>query len=191
MCFGGEGNWGVVSFASPHKDHEKSGLLQASLQYPFLLLLLARWAASARALRSLSLVGLSPHKAHKKEGFCKQACNILFSSSFSLAGRQALERFALYRLWGFRPIRRTKKEGLCKQACNAFFFCAPCPAQCWSMFSINIPYPFVLSCTNTWVTAPTSFPFWIMGLPLMPWTIPPVSSSSSESVTWITRLLFV
>ena len=68
MCFGGEGNWGVVSFASPHKDHEKSGLLQASLQYPFLLLLLARWAASARALRSLSLVGLSPHKAHKKRG---------------------------------------------------------------------------------------------------------------------------
>ncbi len=150
--------------------------------------------AGRQALERFALYrlwGFRPIRRTKKEGLCKQACNILFSSSFSLAGRQALERFALYRLWGFRPIRRTKKEGLCKQACNAFFFCAPCPAQCWSMFSINIPYPFVLSCTNTWVTAPTSFPFWIMGLPLMPWTIPPVSSSSSESVTWITRLLFV
>lgn len=27
-----------------------------------------------------------------------------------------------------------------------------------SMFSINIPYPFVGSFTSTWVTAPTSFP---------------------------------
>ena len=37
-----------------------------------------------------------------------------------------------------------------------------------SMFSTKIPYPLVLSWINTWVTAPTSFPFWMMGLPLIP-----------------------
>ena len=30
---------------------------------------------------------------------------------------------------------------------------------------MNIPYPLVGSFTRTWVTAPISFPFWIMGLP--------------------------
>ena len=35
-----------------------------------------------------------------------------------------------------------------------------------SIFSINIPYPRVGSLTNTWVTAPTSFPSWMMGEPL-------------------------
>ena len=28
--------------------------------------------------------------------------------------------------------------------------------------------------TKTWVTAPMIFPFWMMGAPLIPWTIPPV-----------------
>ena len=32
-----------------------------------------------------------------------------------------------------------------------------------SIFSIKIPYPLVGSFTSTWVTAPTSLPFWIMG----------------------------
>ena len=35
-----------------------------------------------------------------------------------------------------------------------------------NMFSIKIPYPLVGSFTKTCVTAPTSFPFWIIGLPL-------------------------
>ena len=34
---------------------------------------------------------------------------------------------------------------------------------CSSIFSIKIPYPLVLSCTRTWVTAPTNLPFWMIG----------------------------
>ena len=34
------------------------------------------------------------------------------------------------------------------------------------MFSINIPYPDLWSRMRTWVTAPTSLPFRVMGLPL-------------------------
>ena len=41
-----------------------------------------------------------------------------------------------------------------------------CPAQCSSIFSINIPYPRVGSFTSTWITAPKIFPFCRMGLPL-------------------------
>ena len=36
-----------------------------------------------------------------------------------------------------------------------------------SIFSIKIPYPRVGSLTSTWVTAPTSLPSWMMGLPDM------------------------
>ena len=32
-----------------------------------------------------------------------------------------------------------------------------------SIFSMKIPYPVVGSLTRTWVTAPTSFPSWMMG----------------------------
>ena len=35
------------------------------------------------------------------------------------------------------------------------------------ILSMNIPYPLVGSLISTWVTAPTSLPFWIMGLPDM------------------------
>lgn len=35
-----------------------------------------------------------------------------------------------------------------------------------------MPYPVVGSLTKTWVTAPTSFSFWMIGLPLIPWPIP-------------------
>ena len=35
-----------------------------------------------------------------------------------------------------------------------------------SIFSIKIPYPVVGSFTSTWVTAPTSLPSWMIGLPL-------------------------
>ena len=38
----------------------------------------------------------------------------------------------------------------------------------FSIFSINIPYPVVGSLMRTWVTAPTSLPFWMMGLPDIP-----------------------
>ena len=55
---------------------------------------------------------------------------------------------------------------------------------------IKMPYPSSGLFTNTWVTAPISFPFWIMGLPLIPWTIPPVSSSSFSSVTSVTPSSF-
>ena len=55
---------------------------------------------------------------------------------------------------------------------------------CSSIFSIKIPYPLVLSCTRTWVTAPTNLPFWMIGAPLIPWTIPPVRVIRSESVTF-------
>ena len=34
-----------------------------------------------------------------------------------------------------------------------------------SMFSMKMPYPVVGSLTRTWVTAPTSLPSWIIGLP--------------------------
>ena len=34
-----------------------------------------------------------------------------------------------------------------------------------SIFSMKIPYPSVGSATITWVTAPTSLPSWMMGLP--------------------------
>lgn len=37
------------------------------------------------------------------------------------------------------------------------------------------------------VTAPTKRPFWMMGLPLIPWTMPPVVSSSWGSVTFSSR----
>lgn len=49
------------------------------------------------------------------------------------------------------------------QAIPSIFVYRPASA---SMFSIKIPYPFSGSLTITWVTAPTSFPFWRMGLPL-------------------------
>ena len=41
-----------------------------------------------------------------------------------------------------------------------------------SIFSMKMPYPLVGSFTRTWVTAPTSFPSWIIGLPLITRTIP-------------------
>ena len=52
-----------------------------------------------------------------------------------------------------------------------------------SGFSEEIPYPLVGSSTNTCVTAPTSFPFCRIGLPLIPCTIPPVSCNRVGSVT--------
>lgn len=59
---------------------------------------------------------------------------------------------------------------------NLLLFCliqsrhrfAPAQTQCSSIFSINIPYPFVGSFTNTWVTAPIILPFCRIGLPDIP-----------------------
>ena len=36
----------------------------------------------------------------------------------------------------------------------------------FSIFSMKIPYPVVGSLIKTWVIAPTSLPFWMIGLPL-------------------------
>ena len=54
-----------------------------------------------------------------------------------------------------------------------------------SISSMDMPYPLVGSETRTCVTAPTSLPFCIIGLPDIPCTIPPVSPISSSSVTLI------
>ncbi len=44
---------------------------------------------------------------------------------------------------------------------------SPCPTDCAvsNIFSAKIAYPLVLSSSNTWVTAPISFPFCKIGLP--------------------------
>ena len=51
------------------------------------------------------------------------------------------------------------------QPCGAAFYFPPDIAS--SIFSMNIPYPTAGSLTITWVTAPISRPFWIIGEPLM------------------------
>ena len=61
------------------------------------------------------------------------------------------------------------------------FYAAP------SIFPIRIPYPCSGWLTSTCVTAPMSFPFCMIGLPLIPCTIPPVAASSSGSVTVSSR----
>ena len=50
---------------------------------------------------------------------------------------------------------------------DASFNCCSCATFCAvsNIFSANMPLPFVESSTNTCVTAPTNFPFWIMELP--------------------------
>ena len=58
------------------------------------------------------------------------------------------------------------KDSRCKQPYNAIFPDTFSETHCSNIFSINIPYPLLASCTNTWVTAPASFPFWIIGDPL-------------------------
>lgn len=85
-------------------------------------------------------------------------------------------------MYGFHRMSPYRKRHLCKQAYSVSFPHVAARTQCPSMFSINIPYPLVLSCTSTWVTAPINFPSWIIGAPLMPCTIPPVMSINSGSV---------
>ena len=58
------------------------------------------------------------------------------------------------------------KDSRCKQPYNAIFPDIFSETHCSIIFSINIPYPLLASCTNTWVTAPASFPSCIIGLPL-------------------------
>ena len=82
------------------------------------------------------------------------------------------------------------KKRLVQASLYRLFLLLSCPAQCSSIFSINIPKPFVGSCTKTCVTAPISFPFCMIGDPDIPCTIPPVFSSSSSSVTRSTIPLF-
>ena len=56
-----------------------------------------------------------------------------------------------------------------------------------SIVSIKIPYPLLGSFSRTCVTAPANFPSCRIGLPDIPWTMPPVAARSSGSVTEITR----
>ena len=56
-------------------------------------------------------------------------------------------------------ITNKKKKGRGKCPCQIFY-----PAVS-SMFSMKMPYPMAGLFTSTWVTAPTSLPFWIMGEP--------------------------
>lgn len=89
-----------------------------------------------------------------------------------------------------RPLG--KKDAHTSKPASHLFSSCPARTQCSSMFSINIPYPLVESWMNTWVTAPISFPSCIIGDPDIPCTMPPVSSSSSGSVTLIIiSLLFL
>lgn len=90
---------------------------------------------------------------------------------------------------GFSPCRET--------ATASFLFrsSAPVPgfppgtdafsyyAAASSILSIKMPYPVVGSFTSTWVTAPMSLPSWTMGLPDIPWTMPPVFAKRLSSVT--------
>ena len=144
--------------------------------------LAAVYAMRSFAIRSASCscVWLSPYALHKKEG--------------PVASKLALPDFSSNPLRSFSLSRLSpalKKETRLVLRKTSF----PRPSlisflvrsQFCIIFSINVPYPFVLSLINTCVTAPISFPFWIIGLPLIPWTIPPVSSNSSLSVIFITN----
>lgn len=70
--------------------------------------------------------------------------NLVVAAHYS-AGRQALAPSGHHRLCGFRRIEKDREDSLCKQAYNTAFPVFFCPSQCWSMFSINIPYPLVES----------------------------------------------
>ena len=90
--------------------------------------------------------------------------NPYFSASIP-SGRQPLSRCAHHRLRGFRRIGHSQKGCSSKLASHPFYSC-PAQPQCSNIFSIKIPYPLLASCTNTWVTAPASFPSCMIGLPL-------------------------
>ena len=64
------------------------------------------------------------------------------------------QRWCLKKARGYYPPAFLRYATVCIGICAAF-----------SMFSINIPYPVVGSFTRTWVTAPTSFPSWMIGEP--------------------------
>ena len=57
----------------------------------------------------------------------------------------------------------------------------------FSIFSIKIPYPSVGAATIMYVTAPTSLPSWIIGLPDIPRTMPPVMAIRASSVALLVR----
>lgn len=97
---------------------------------------------------------------------------------------------AFPRCLAFAKLDTRNKEALTSKLAAPPYYSCPAWTQCSSMFSIKIPYPFVESWINTWVTAPMSLPSWMMGLPLMPCTMPPVSFRSSSSTTRITIPLF-
>ncbi len=97
---------------------------------------------------------------------------------------------AFPRCLAFAKLDTRNKETLASKLAAPPYYSCSAWTQCSSMFSIKIPYPFVESWMNTWVTAPMSLPSWMMGLPVMPCTMPPVSFRSSSFTTRITIPLF-
>ena len=118
-------------------------------------------------------------------GTCKKV-----SYGSSGPSRPPRKSSAFPRCLAFAKLDTRNKEALTSKLAAPPYYSCPAWTQCSSMFSIKIPYPFVESWMNTWVTAPMSLPSWMMGLPLMPCTMPPVSFRSSSSTTRITIPLF-
>ena len=81
---------------------------------------------------------------------------------------------AFPRCLAFAKLDTRNKETLASKLAAPPYYSCSAWTQCSSMFSIKIPYPLAASWTKTWVTAPITFPFCRMGLPDMPWTMPPV-----------------
>ena len=71
--------------------------------------------------------------------------------------RAGLDKF---RLRGYNKSREASDFPACSHSGS--------PGISRSIFSMKIPYPAVGSLISTWVTAPMSLPFWMMGEPLMP-----------------------
>ena len=69
-----------------------------------------------------------------------------------------IRRPSVLLMHGFRRMLYHEKRFLGKQASPKPFFVVQRMAQCSSMCSINIPYPFLQSWMRTWVTAPMILP---------------------------------
>ena len=100
------------------------------------------------------------YQFHPKYNFICNICDFPSFTSVFLFVTQI-------RFLGYNHMETSRKGGSREQAPNPPFLPLFVYTQCSSIFSINIPYPLVESCINTWVTAPISFPSWMIGLPDM------------------------
>ena len=71
-------------------------------------------------------------------------------SDFDFAQDDTAKKHRAMRRWNLGRIYDTRATGICTEV---------------SIFSIKMPYPVVGSLISTWVTAPTSLSFWMMGEP--------------------------